>query len=79
MQLCEDRMEDSRYESGHSYSGEIGMAHGIRWTGQRFTDRNAAYDWLEDNAEKWGPALGVALRDTEAGKTTFIFGAWCSS
>jgi len=71
---CRAAIEESRYEDGHSYSGGIGMADGCRIVGFTFATADEAYDWLEENAEKYGPALGVKLK--EGG---YAFGALCSS
>ena len=81
MRDCSARIEQSAYEDGHSYSGEIGMASGVVMTTKKFTNPDTAIDWLDDNAEKWGPALGVTLLSAKKGNALrgFIFGAWCSS
>ena len=64
--------KEDLYENGHSYSGGIGMCDGITNTRKKFEDEDEAEEWLEDNAQKWGPALLVSTEDD------WIIGAWCS-
>lgn len=74
----EDEQEQDRYENGHSYSGGFGMATGVVITTRTFADENAAYDWLNENAEKWGPALAVRYI-AGGGQMRWMIGANCSS
>lgn len=68
--------DQDRYENGHSYSGGIGMARGLAFASETFATKEAAEEWLVDNAEKWGPAIAVRSGDTP---NAWIVGAWCSS
>ncbi len=49
----------SRVQDGNSYSGAIGMVDGIKRVRKHFASVALAYEWLEENAEKFGPALVV--------------------
>jgi hypothetical protein len=71
----EAAQNSDRYENGHSYSGGFGMCDGLVFAQiNRVHTEKEAYDWLSDNAQKWGPALAVRLTDDE-----WMIGAWCSS
>jgi len=66
--------EESAYESGHSYSGEIGvMPSGIDWLTKTFKTNSEAEDYICDNHDKWKQAFGLR---TEEG---YVVGGWCSS
>ena len=66
--------EDSAYESGHSYSGQIGvMPHGIDWLTQTCKTLHAAEEYITDEHDKWDKAFGAV---TEEG---YVVGGWCSS
>ena len=70
--------EIDRHENGHCYSGGIGMASGIRFLNDRtFSCINEAEEWVVNNAEKWGPALAVRVKNDEY--DGWFFGAWCAS
>ncbi len=60
--IFESMQEECRYDNGHSYSGGIGMAHGVTFTDKEFDDPQQADDWIEMNAQKWGPALAVRCK-----------------
>ena len=70
--------ENDRYENGHSYSGTIGMADGIKFTGQSFASRNEAEEYLVNTCQKWEEALAVKFKN-QKGEINFLVGAWCSS
>ena len=72
-------IETSLYEDGHSYSGAIGMVDGITRIKKHFASVALAYEWLEENTEKWGPALVVTAHDSKSDETVFVYGACCSS
>ena len=66
--------QDSAYESGHSYSGQIGvMPSGIDWLTEKFKTNSEAIDYITDEHDKWDKAFGVR---TEEG---YVVGGWCSS
>jgi len=67
--------EDSAYESGHRYSGQIGvMPHGINWITSISLKTNAeAEEYITENHDKWDKAFGLR---TEEG---YVVGGWCSS
>lgn len=71
-------VNESRYESGHCYSGEIGMATGLKFTGREFPTLEEAENYVEDTAEKWEEALCVRYTDKD-GVAWWYIGAWCSS
>ena len=64
----------SRYESGHSYSGEIGMKYDLIDGPSNFQTVEDARTWVEEHNDKWGPAHLVRLTDGR-----YCFGGWCSS
>ena len=80
-EIFESMQEECRYENGHSYSGGIGMATGLRFTDEVFSGSREAEEWLEDNAEKWGPALAVRFNGIVNRKEYdgWLVGAICSS
>ena len=66
--------ESSAYESGHAYSGQIGvMPKGIDWLTEKFKTNSEAEDYITDEHDKWDKAFGVR---TEEG---YVVGGWCSS
>ena len=64
----------SRYESGHSYSGEIGMKDELVDGPSNFHSTEEASEWICEHNDKWGPAHLVRLMDGR-----YCFGGWCSS
>lgn len=72
----DDDVEQSRWESGHSYSGDIGMATGLIFHDDLalFGSAEGALDWLIEHCKKWEEARCVRLIDG-----TWIIGANCSS
>lgn len=67
-------IEDARYDHGHAgYTGTLAEANGVNVLNKEFPHFNAAYDWLLDNAEKWGPVVVVTSENY------YVYGAWCSS
>ena len=78
IQACRDYIDECAWECGHGgYTGTMAEATGVTMTTHNFTDLDEACEWLMDNAEKWGPALGVTV--TLDGEKKYLFGAWCSS
>lgn len=78
-ELWKSLVEQSLHDDGHSYSGEIGML-GTRigqWYDKQFTKRNDVYDFIDENHEKWRPAMAVSC--VENGKKLWIIGGWCAS
>lgn len=72
-------VDDSLYESGHSYSGEIGMlGYGIDFREEAFATENQADEFLSDTHEKWDKAMAVRFHDREA-REFWLIGGWCSS
>lgn len=74
----EQEQENDRYENGHSYSGGLGMAPGLKFTGEHFSSYEEADEYLSSTCEKWEDALAVSYKD-ENGNTNFLIGALCSS
>lgn len=71
-------VEQSLYEDGHSYSGEIGML-GTRiasWIDLADTDERA-HDYITEKHQKWNPALAVSC--IRNGEKYWVIGGWCSS
>lgn len=66
--------EQSRYESGHSYSGELGMCEGLLVEDKVFETYNSACDYICDNTHKWEYALAVKIKGGE-----WVVGGVCSS
>lgn len=61
--------EQSRHESGHSYSGCVGMFHGIKnWVPIPCSDISSAYEFIEDKHEKWDGAMAVPFRYSDKPK-----------
>lgn len=77
--MCRQAIRDSQWENGHGgYSGTLAEADGaVVDRGKVFNSAEEAWEYLEDVAEKWGPAVGVKVKDGD--KTFYIFGALCSS
>ncbi len=74
IQAFHNHVARSQYESGHSYSGEIGMKTEIVDGPTDFATEDEASDWVSEHNEKWGPAHLVRLKDGRYG-----YGGWCSS
>lgn len=67
-------IRQAAWDFGHSgYTGTLAEVSGFVMTNEEFNTPKEAFDWLESNAEKWGPALGVKV-----GEDIYI-GALCSS
>jgi len=73
--VFEEKRSEAACENGNSYSGRINMAHGLKFLNKEFESVDQAYSYLDDEAEKWGPALAVKV----AGKKGWVIGACCSS
>lgn len=73
----QDEQEIDRYENGHMYSGGIGMAEGLRFVrDKKFGSVGEAQEWVEDNAQKWGPALAVRVEGPN--DNGWLYGAICA-
>ncbi|MFW6122448.1 MAG: hypothetical protein ACOC80_16325 [Petrotogales bacterium] len=72
-----DDQEIDRYENGHMYSGGIGMAEGLDIRRDRsFGSVSEARLWVDDHAQKWGPAIAVRVEGpNECG---WYYGAICA-
>ena len=71
-------VEDARYDHGHAgYTGTWAEAQGLSVRSEIFDSVEAASNWLESHAEKWGPAL--AVRVVAGPLKAWAVGAWCSS
>jgi hypothetical protein len=78
LQVWEDMCEQSRYESGHSYSGCIGMLKGKpRWNDAMLATEDEAREVVADRHEKWEAPLAVSYN--ENGQKFWLIGGWCSS
>ena len=68
-------VEQSQHESGHSYSGEIGMlGKGFDMSSHIAEDTNEAHDYICDHHDKWDGAMAVKTKDGFV-----VIGGWCSS
>lgn len=72
-------VDDSIYDSGHSYSGEIGMLGPvIQWRKMDpLESQNAAEEHLSEYHEKWNGAMAVPFKSGT--ETHWMIGGWCSS
>ena len=79
IQMCHQAIKDSAWENGHGgYSGTLAEAHGATIDRSKtFDNTDDAWEYLEEVAEKWGPAVGVKV--TLENETVYVFGALCSS
>lgn len=77
-----DLIEQAAYDYGHSgYTGSFAECDGVEFVYadvynsvmKRFDSVDAAEEYLDRTALKWGPMLIVAVGDD------FYAGAWCSS
>jgi len=71
----------SLFESGHSYSGDIGMlgAKIAKWVDKDFDSLFKAEDWLVANHEKYEPAIAVSYIESTTKAKMWVIGGWCSS
>lgn len=81
-QLWTAAVEQSLYEDGHQYSGEIGMLGSkvAQWHEPAFEGpeaENQAYTFIEEHHEKWRPAIAVSF--IKNGEKYWLIGGWCSS
>jgi hypothetical protein len=78
--MCYQAIKDSQWENGHGgYSGTLAEANGAEIDSRKtFNSSDDAWEYLEEVAEKWGPAVGVKV-NLEDGNTVYVFGALCSS
>lgn len=75
-QFREMQMID-RYENGHSYSGGWGQCRGLSTEAQKiFESEDLATKYLQEVADKWGPAVAVKYRTS--GTVEWLIGAWCA-
>lgn len=71
---AEQTIQRAAWEHGHGgYTGSFAEAHGIDVDAHTPADAAAAEEWLDENAEKWGPA--VLVRDAAG---VWYMGANCS-
>ncbi len=72
-------VDTSLYESGHNYSGGVGMlGHSIEWIEMPpCENRDTAQEWLMDKHQKWDGAMAVSYH--ENGEKFWLIGGWCSS
>jgi len=76
--IFQEDQETDRYENGHMYSGGIGMAEGLRIDhSKKFGSVQEAQDWVDKNADKWGPAIAVRVEGPN--DKGWYYGAICAS
>jgi len=85
LKLWKQAVETSQWESGHSYSGCIGMLHGDpEFHDLNLKSEDEANMHITENHEKWLKPLAVSYNETQEngwyppGKYWMI-GGWCSS
>ena len=77
--LWDNDVKESLHNSGHHYSGGIGMlGSGVNWVEKVFPTEREAHDYLADNQQKWSKAMGVKYIG-ENGAKMYLIGGWCSS
>jgi len=81
--IWNNMVEENQFESGHSYSGDIGMlgtGFEIMEKGKIF-EINEARDYIEENHNKWSNAMAVQIKNPKAPKDTisYLIGGVCSS
>lgn len=77
-------VERSQYESGRSYSGEIGMKREFKRVSHSCKTLGEAYDHAEDlmdkrddlYGDKWGPAFMLEVEGPDGG---WVFFGWAPS
>lgn len=68
-------ISQAAWEHGHGgYTGSFAEANGLHVEKPKLADAEEAEKWLDDNCEKWGPALLV-----QDASGTWCMGAHCSS
>lgn len=74
-----NEVDSSLYESGHSYSGGIGMlGRGFDvHTDAEITTQEDAVEYIADNHEKWEGAMAITIK--KGNVQVWIIGGWCSS
>ena len=78
VEQCLGYIENCKWNYGHGgYSGTMAECRGAYMVNKTFGDFHEAEDWLLENADKWGPAIGVQVTNTEKGDY-YLFGAICS-
>ena len=74
---CHNYIKECQWEYGHGgYSGTFAEAQGAVIDSMVFTNHEEAYDYLIEKAQKWGPAIGVEVKNID--QQFYLFGAWCS-
>jgi hypothetical protein len=68
-------IDQCKYEDGHGgYTGTFAEASGVKVNNKvKLSTIDEAYDWLNENAEKWGAAIIVKVDGV------YYMGANCSS
>ena len=75
---CYAHIKDCEHEHGHGgYSGTMAECTGVCMTSEVFGSDSDAETWLDENADKFGPALGVVVRDPRKDFEYYKFGAIC--
>ena len=61
----DERQEQARYESGNKYSGDWGELKGVVFKSARVSSVDKAIEYIEQYAEKAGPAIAIKARKQE--------------
>ena len=73
-----NRCDQSRYEDGACYSGEIGMFSSVaQWYDKEYTSFNQAEEFMSDNHSKWDEAMAVSYLEDD--QKYWVIGGWASS
>lgn len=75
--MFEVLQENAAYEHGHSYSGDINMANGLKIENKVFLTYKEAENYLSEKTEKWGSAIAVEVKNEK--ENYYLIGAVCSS
>tara|TARA_R100000951_G_scaffold101420_1_gene92978 strand:- start:40121 stop:40405 length:285 start_codon:yes stop_codon:yes gene_type:complete len=63
---ADDLRDDARYDHGHSgYTGTIAEDNGQLDVVSTPMSEDEAYDYIEENAQKWEASLAIPVKDEE--------------
>jgi hypothetical protein len=81
--VFEQLASQSRYESGHSYSGEIGMKYGVELRSPKLFTAKEAREFANSDVEKNDKhddnCFAVKVADENGEHVGFLFYGWASS
>lgn len=78
VERCHEYINRCKYDYGHAgYTGTFAECTGAIMTDKVFGSTSDAMDWLDENTNKWGPAVGVTIKLLDK-EPYIMFGAICS-